>query len=48
MNKLLSYADFIHYNNHEYGLTCFAYKVLPFDPVPEHWERYTIPCLELT
>lgn len=37
MNKLLFYADFIHYKNHGYGITGLTYKALPFGPVPEHW-----------
>ncbi len=37
MNKLLFYADFIHYKNHGYGITGITYKALPFGPVPEHW-----------
>ena len=37
MNKLLFYADFIHYKNHGYGITGITYKALPFGPVPEYW-----------
>lgn len=37
MNKLLFYADFIHYKNHGYGITGITYKALPFGPIPEHW-----------
>ena len=37
MNKLLFYADFIHYKNHGYGINSITYKALPFGPVPEHW-----------
>ena len=37
MNKLLFYADFIHYKRHGYGITGITYKALPFGPVPEHW-----------
>ena len=37
MNKLLFYADFIHYKNHGYGITGITYKALPFGPVPENW-----------
>ncbi|MDE6267083.1 MAG: DUF4065 domain-containing protein [Muribaculaceae bacterium] len=37
MNKMLFYADFIHYKNHGYGITGITYKALPFGPVPEHW-----------
>ena len=37
MNKLLFYADFIHYKNHGYGITGITYKALPFGPVPERW-----------
>ena len=37
MNKMLFYADFIHYKNYGYGITGITYKALPFGPVPEHW-----------
>ncbi|MCH5218084.1 MAG: DUF4065 domain-containing protein [Muribaculaceae bacterium] len=37
MNKLLFYADFIHYKKHGYGITGITYKALQFGPVPEHW-----------
>lgn len=37
MNKLLFYADFIHYKKHGYGITGLTYKALPFGPVPEYW-----------
>ena len=37
MNKLLFYADFIHYKKHGYGITGITYKALPFGPVPERW-----------
>lgn len=37
MNKLLFYADFIHYKKHGYGITGLTYKALPFGPVPEDW-----------
>lgn len=37
MNKLLFYADFIHYKKHGYGITGITYRALPFGPVPEHW-----------
>ncbi len=37
MNKLLFYADFIHYKNHGYGITGITYRALPFGPVPDHW-----------
>ncbi len=37
MNKLLFYADFIHYNNHGFGITGLTYKALPFGPVPDQW-----------
>ena len=30
MNKLLFYADFIHYKKHGYGITGITYKALPF------------------
>ena len=36
MNKLLFYADFIHYKKHGYGITGITYRALPFGPVPEH------------
>ena len=37
MNKLLFYADFIHYKKHGYGITGITYRALPFGPVPECW-----------
>lgn len=37
MNKLLFYADFIHYKNHGYGITGISYRALPFGPVPDQW-----------
>lgn len=37
MNKLLFYADFIHYKNHGYGITGITYRALPFGPVPDQW-----------
>lgn len=37
MNKLLFYADFIHYKNHGYGITGLTYRALPHGPVPENW-----------
>ncbi len=37
MNKLLFYADFIHYKNHGYGITGITYRALPYGPVPERW-----------
>ena len=37
MNKLLFYADFIHYKKHGYGITGITYRALPFGPVPEQW-----------
>lgn len=37
MNKLLFYADFIHYRRHGYGITGLTYKALPFGPVPDRW-----------
>lgn len=37
MNKLLFYADFLHYKKHGYGITGITYKALPFGPVPESW-----------
>lgn len=37
MNKLLFYADFIHYKNHGYGITGVTYRALPYGPVPESW-----------
>lgn len=39
MNKLLFYADFIHYKKHGYGITGITYKALPFGPVPENWGK---------
>ncbi len=37
MNKMLFYADFIHYKKHGYGITGITYRALPYGPVPEHW-----------
>ncbi len=37
MNKLLFYADFIHYKKHGYGITGITYRALPYGPVPERW-----------
>ena len=37
MNKLLFYADFIHYKQHGYGITGITYRALPYGPVPERW-----------
>lgn len=37
MNKLLFYADFIHYKKHGYGITGITYRALPFGPVPQQW-----------
>ncbi|MDE5560136.1 MAG: DUF4065 domain-containing protein, partial [Bacteroidales bacterium] len=39
MNKLLFYADFIHYKQHGYGITGITYKALPYGPVPEQWGK---------
>ena len=56
MNKLLFYADFIHYKNHGYCIPVVTYKALPFGSVPERWgtlysslpgidmEEYVYPC----
>lgn len=37
MNKLLFYADFIHYRRHGYGITGLHYRALQYGPVPESW-----------
>jgi len=37
MNKLLFYADFIHYKNHGYGITGLTYRALRYGPVPDSW-----------
>lgn len=49
MNKLLFYADFIHYKKHGYGITGITYKALPFGPVPEHWGTLysTLPGIDM-
>lgn len=39
MNKLLFYADFLHYRHHGYGITGASYRALQFGPVPEDWGR---------
>ncbi|MDE7090669.1 MAG: DUF4065 domain-containing protein [Bacteroidales bacterium] len=39
MNKLLFYADFMHYKQHGYGITGITYKALPYGPVPEQWGK---------
>ncbi len=39
MNKLLFYADFIHYKTHGYGITGLTYRALQFGPVPEAWGK---------
>ena len=49
MNKLLFYADFIHYKKHGYGITGITYKALPFGPVPEYWGTLysTLPGIDM-
>ncbi len=37
MNKLLFYADFIHYKKYGFGISGITYRALPFGPVPEQW-----------
>jgi len=37
MNKLMFYADFIHYKRHGYGITGLSYRALQYGPVPESW-----------
>lgn len=37
MNKLLFYADFMHYKQHGYGITGLTYRAMPFGPVPNDW-----------
>ena len=34
MNKLMFYADFIHYKRHGYGITGLSYRALQYGPVP--------------
>lgn len=49
MNKLLFYADFIHYKRHGYGITGLSYRALQHGPVPESWGSIyeTIPGVEM-
>lgn len=37
MNKLMFYADFIHYKRHGYGITGLSYRAMQYGPVPESW-----------
>lgn len=37
MNKLLFYADFLHYKSHGYGISGLTYRALQFGPVPDSW-----------
>lgn len=37
LNKLMFYADFIHYKRHGYGITGLSYRALQYGPVPESW-----------
>lgn len=37
MNKLLFYADFIHYKKHGYGISGLKYRAMQYGPVPESW-----------
>ncbi|MCM1489632.1 MAG: Panacea domain-containing protein, partial [Muribaculum sp.] len=39
MNKLLFYADFLHYKQHGYGITGLTYRAMQYGPVPEGWGR---------
>lgn len=49
MNKLLFYADFIHYKRHGFGITGIIYRALPFGPVPERWGALfnSLPAIEM-
>ncbi len=39
MNKLLFYADFLHYKQHGYGITGLTYRAMQYGPVPDGWGR---------
>lgn len=39
MNKMLFYADFLHYKKCGYGITGITYRALQFGPVPESWGK---------
>ncbi|MCK4721099.1 SocA family protein, partial [bacterium] len=40
LNKLLFYADFIHYRNHSVSISGARYINLPFGPVPDNYEMH--------
>lgn len=39
MNKLLFYADFMHYKHQGYGITGLTYRAMQYGPVPEDWGK---------
>lgn len=39
MNKLLFYADFMHYKHQGYGITGLTYRAMQYGPVPDEWGR---------
>lgn len=39
MNKLLFYADFMHYKHQGYGITGLAYRAMQYGPVPDDWGK---------
>ncbi len=46
LNKLLFYADFAHYANHETSITGLQYVKMQYGPVPSNYERYQIYLIE--
>lgn len=38
LNKLLWYADFLHFKNHSVSISGATYVHLPYGPVPDHYE----------
>ena len=39
LNKLLFYADFMHYQRTGYSMTGIKYRAIPFGPVPAEYEK---------
>lgn len=39
MNKLLFYADFMHYKHQGYGITGLTYRAMQYGPVPDDWGK---------
>lgn len=39
LNKLLFYADFVHYKNNQVSITGSRYAVLPYGPVPNDYKK---------